>query len=228
MHRELSYWPVRGRFLLLLLALLIVAVAVLEVGLIGFAYDRLGLSRFWAYAALVASILGSRVNIPLAHLPSRVEKVDAVVEVFGVPYVVPALVRTGTTVVAVNVGGAVVPCALSGYLVARGRLDWSALVAVLIVTATMYVVARPVGGVGIVVPTLLPAFTAALAAVLVGGHAPAAVAFVAGTVGTLVGADLLHLREVSRFQAPVLSIGGAGTFDGIFVAGVLAVLLAGR
>ena len=43
---------------------------------------------------------------------------------------------------------------------------------------------------------------------------------------TLIGADLLNLHRVREFDAPVLSIAGAGTFDGIVVTGILAVLLA--
>lgn len=42
----------------------------------------------------------------------------------------------------------------------------------------------------------------------------------------LIGADLLNLGAVRGLGAPVASIGGAGTFDGIFVTGILAVLLA--
>jgi uncharacterized membrane protein len=45
-------------------------------------------------------------------------------------------------------------------------------------------------------------------------------------VGTLVGADLLNLGRLRGVGAPVASIGGAGTFDGIFVTGIVAVLLA--
>ncbi len=48
----------------------------------------------------------------------------------------------------------------------------------------------------------------------------------AGTFGTLVGADLLNMPRVRRLQAPVVSIGGAGTFDGVFLTGLVAVLLA--
>ena len=51
------------------------------------------------------------------------------------------------------------------------------------------------------------------------------IAYVSGTLGTLIGADLLHLRQISKLNAPVVSIGGAGTFDGIFLTGILAVLL---
>ena len=45
-------------------------------------------------------------------------------------------------------------------------------------------------------------------------------------MGTLIGADLLHVRQVIRLAAPVASIGGAGTFDGVFLTGIIAVLLA--
>jgi len=42
------------------------------------------------------------------------------------------------------------------------------------------------------------------------------VAYVAGSMGTLIGADLLNLGQIARVGAPVVSIGGAGTFDGGF------------
>jgi uncharacterized membrane protein len=46
-------------------------------------------------------------------------------------------------------------------------------------------------------------------------------------MGTLIGADLTNLDKVRGLGAPVASIGGAGTFDGIFLTGIVAVLLAG-
>jgi uncharacterized membrane protein len=51
-------------------------------------------------------------------------------------------------------------------------------------------------------------------------------AYISGSLGTLIGADLLNLNNIQGLGAPVASIGGAGTFDGIFVTGILAVLLA--
>jgi uncharacterized membrane protein len=45
-------------------------------------------------------------------------------------------------------------------------------------------------------------------------------------MGTLLGADVLHFGDIRGLGAPMASIGGAGTFDGIFVTGILAVLLA--
>jgi uncharacterized membrane protein len=56
------------------------------------------------------------------------------------------------------------------------------------------------------------------------GNAPT-VAYISGTVGTLIGADILNLKKIEKLGAPIASIGGAGTFDGIFLNGILAVLL---
>lgn len=50
-----------------------------------------------------------------------------------------------------------------------------------------------------------------------------AVAFAGGILGTLIGADLLHLKEIQRMSPGVLSIGGAGVFDGIALCGLFAV-----
>jgi uncharacterized membrane protein len=40
-------------------------------------------------------------------------------------------------------------------------------------------------------------------------------------------ADVLNLNEIQGLGAPIASIGGAGTFDGIFITGLLAVFYAG-
>jgi len=87
-------------------------------------------------------------------------------------------------------------------------------------------VARPVPGFGIAVPALLPGIFAALVAVALHPVAVAGLAYAGGTLGTLLGADLVNLPKVRRLGAPVVSIGGAGTFDGVFITGIIAVLLA--
>ena len=112
------------------------------------------------------------------------------------------------------------------YLIVRNDLGWLTVLAVAIVAATTHVVARVVPGVGIVVPTFVPPLAAAVTAWVLDVEATAALAYVAGTLGTLLGADLLNLPRVRELDAPVVSIGGAGTFDGIFVTGIVAVLLA--
>ena len=79
---------------------------------------------------------------------------------------------------------------------------------------------------GIAIPTLVPPIAAALVAAVVSWRNAAALAYASGSLGVLIGADLLNLDKLRGLGAPVASIGGAGTFDGIFVTGLLAVLLA--
>jgi len=83
---------------------------------------------------------------------------------------------------------------------------------------TIYKLSRPVPGLGIAVPVLIPP----VALLICSDSAPALV-YISGTLGTLIGGDIMNL---GKKDAPVASIGGAGTFDGIFITGIIAVLLA--
>ena len=65
-----------------------------------------------------------------------------------------------------------------------------------------------------------------LVALMLSRRYAAPLAYISGSLGTLIGADLLNLDKVQGLGAPIVSIGGAGTFDGIFVTGVLSVLYA--
>jgi len=76
------------------------------------------------------------------------------------------------------------------------------------------------------VPAFLPPIAAALIALALSGSDAARLAYAAGALGTLVGADILNLHRLRGTGAPIASIGGAGTFDGIFLSGVMAVVLA--
>ena len=68
----------------------------------------------------------------------------------------------------------------------------------------------------------------ALASLVAGGSLgpEAPLADACGSLGTLIGADLLNLGKVAGLGAPIASIGGAGKFDGIFLSGLIGVLLA--
>ncbi len=82
-------------------------------------------------------------------------------------------------------------------------------------------------GVGVTVPIFVPPLVTAIVAMLLSREDAAPIAYVSGSLGTLIGADIMNLGDINAIGAPMASIGGAGTFDGIFVTGVLAVLLAG-
>lgn len=222
------FFPLALPFLLGLLLIGSLVIALVEVRILGYAYEKIGIAHRHVFALLLLSLLGSYVNIPIAELRAETMHSGHEVGFFGMRYVVPSVENWPRTIVAINVGGAVIPVLLSLYLLAQTRMFSSAIACVAIVTAIVHAIARPVPGLGIAVPTLLPPLvSAAAASLLARQHAPA-VAYIAGSLGTLIGADLLNLHRIQGLGAPIASIGGAGTFDGIFLTGILAVLLAGR
>jgi len=220
------FFPLALPFVLGLFLLIVLLVAVIEVGILGYAYEKVGVDRRWVFTLLMLSLVGSGVNIPVAELPpERVLSGEEVV-FFGMRYVVPMVEDWPRTVIAINVGGAVIPTLLSLYLVVKNGLWAPSLVAVAVVAAIVHALARPVRGVGIAVPGLVPPLVAATTALAMSRRSAPALAYVAGSLGTLIGADLLNLGRIRGLGAPIASIGGAGTFDGIFMSGILAVLLA--
>jgi len=224
---ELHFFPHPPLYTLAFLLLLGLVVVFLRYYLIDHAYERLGLSRRAALTILFAALLGSGINIPVAQLPAQRMVEPRIIQFFGMQYVIPSVVERQSTVIAVNVGGAVIPVLLVVYLVARYGLSRRSLLAVAVVTLVTHLLAQPVPGVGIALPPLLPSLVTAAAAIFLDPQAAPRTAFIAGTLGTLIGADLLNLGNLQSLRAPVASIGGAGTFDGIFLTGIIAVLLAG-
>ncbi|UCE89027.1 MAG: DUF1614 domain-containing protein, partial [Pseudomonadota bacterium] len=133
----------------------------------------------------------------------------------------------GSTLVALNVGGGLLPVLFSIYLISiSGLAIATVLLAVSLVALVCYLTSRPVPGLGIGMPMLIAPLSAALVALLLAPAQSAPLAYICGTLGVLIGADLLRLRDIRRLGAPVAAIGGAGTFDGIFMTGIIAVLLA--
>jgi uncharacterized membrane protein len=199
--------------------------ALFLVGAIGYAYRDIGIGEDALLALMILSLAGGAVNIPIATWRTRPFVTVAEIVVFGVRYRLPIVAEPRTSILAVNLGGAVVPAALSIYLLIVNPIWLPALAATAIVALVVHRAARPVRGLGIAIPALLPPAVSALAALALTAHSAAAVAYVAGTLGTLIGGDLLHLRDVRAMAPAVASIGGAGTFDGVFLSGIAAVLL---
>lgn len=219
------YGPITLIFFLVFWFLLALIVALIQIGILQYVFESMGISRRYLLGLLLLCLLGSYVNIPIAQFPGTHERAGEVVDFFGVQYVVPVLVNSPGTVLAVNLGGAVIPCLLSFYLIFKNDLFGKSLLAVCIVSLLVHLMARPVPGVGIAVPILIPPLVTALVALSLSNWNPAPLAYIAGSLGTLIGADLMNLGKVRSLGAPVASIGGAGKFDGIFLTGIVAVLL---
>lgn len=213
-----------------LLAVFLIALGVLvflaELRILRYAYAKIGVPARFMFAALLLSLLGSHVNVPLYSVPVEHRAPPEAATVFGRRHVPPPVVEKGTTIVAINIGGALVPVLLSLYLFVRSRLRGRMLLGIAVVAALVHSMATIVPGVGIAVPMLLPPLAAAAVGLLLAfRHAPP-VAYVSGSMGALIGADLLNLPRIGELGAPVVSIGGAGTFDGVFLTGIIAGLLA--
>jgi uncharacterized membrane protein len=221
--------PFLALYAIVFFVVLVFLFILLEINVINYAFVSLGLSPGLAFAALFISLIGSYINIPVARVAGGQPHREAIVTSFGVRYRVPLRYASDSTIVAINVGGAIVPLLISIYLLLRmPEILVPALFGVAIVTAIVHRFAWPIPGLGIATPMLIPPIVAAVCGYFLGSsqHHRDAIAFISGVLGTLIGADLLNLGKLRDLGAPVASIGGAGTFDGIFLTGIVAVLLA--
>ena len=223
---KLQYLPLALPHFSLLALILVALVAWIEVQALRSAYLSMGLGPHAALLLLLASLAGSYLNIPVASLPGEQIVSGQEIWYFGMHYVIPEVINRPGTVIAVNVGGALIPGLLSILLYIRNRLWISATIATVVVATVCHWLARPVPGLGIALPVFVPPLSAAAVALLLSRRHAAPLAYISGSLGTLIGADLLNLDKVDGLGAPIASIGGAGTFDGIFLTGIMAVLIA--
>ena len=227
MGSPVHYLPITPVLFSVLVFLFIGLVILIQLRILRYAYMRLGVSPGAALMLLFGSLIGSYFNIPITVLPGQTVQSGQIVDFFGMEYVVPYVVSSPGTVIAVNVGGAVIPTLMSTYLVIRYQLWLKALIATVVIAFIIHMSATPVHGLGIAVPVFVPVVATAILAFILSREYAAPLAYIGGSLGTLIGADLLNLDKINGLGAPVASIGGAGTFDGIFLTGILAVLLAG-
>ena len=202
--------PFSPEHILIALAVLIPVLVIFNLLLITEgAFESIGLRFHQAMLVTAGALLGSLIDIPLVPM--------------------------GEAVIAVNIGGAVIPLFVTAAMVAGGRVSrYKILVAVAVVSLVAYVFATPVPGLGITMPFYVAPLAGAATGLLLAGGCRTApgLAYAGGTMGTLLGADILNLANpgvlaaLTGGRATALSIGGAGIFDGIFVTGVLSVLLA--
>lgn len=227
------------RRLLVLLLVLGVVIGLVQIGLISVAFDKLGLSPDLAYLLLMFTLAGSMINLPVVTLkadgpppepPPESPPAEAPApgpdfpEGWPFPRFPPF---TGKVTITINVGGAVLPVLFSLYLFAHTPLDLFRSVASIMAVALVATrFSRPIPRLGIGMPVFIAPITAALVATLIDPAHRAPLAYISGTLGVLIGADLLRLKDILKLGSPVASIGGAGTLDGVFLSGLIAVLIA--
>jgi uncharacterized membrane protein len=188
--------------LLPLFTLAFLAFVFLFYKVMSFSFRKMGIPRHLVIPALVAILVGGVFNIPIWH--------------------------SGSTTVSVNVGGAIIPLLISFYLLRKAPLLKTAL-AVAVVATVSGLLAEVDANKGISLHfgfLILPATAVSVALILAGRNAPQ-VAFIAGTIGAIIGVDLVHLKELIDLGAAYMSIGGRGVLDGIFTTGIISAVLAG-
>jgi uncharacterized membrane protein len=226
--RKIILWSFSRTLFIALFLVLVIVVGLLFVGVIGLAFRRIGFSPQLTAFILIATFVGSYINIPLFKIRSILPVLkDEYFSFLGIIFRVPQIeYEEFFTIIALNVGGALIPTIVSTYLLWKVPSTAPyALLGTLVVALITHLVARPVKGLGIVTPAFVPPLIAALMAYVLPSSAPPVIAYTSGVFGTLIGADILNLHKIPRIGARIASIGGAGTFDGIFLSGIISVLL---
>ncbi len=206
---------------IVLTALLFLLFVLFIFNAIAISFTKLGLSPPQTFLIFLAIIVGGFINIPVSQRKVVVEERRLPFPFFYYPP------KMANQVIFVNVGGAVIPTLLSFYFLLLPMTPLGPTVlATLVIIAVSKLLARVVPGVGIAMPAFIPPVISAILAFLLAPKDPAPVAYISGVLGTLIGADLLNLRRIRELGSLAVSIGGAGVFDGIFLVGIIAALLA--
>lgn len=202
-------------------------VAMIQIHLFEIAFAKLGLTPETTMLLLIGTLIGSGINLPIFEMHTKQSghavmspEQKLVWELFQ-----PA--REGKIVVAVNLGGCIIPVGLCLYFISLQLIaPLTLLLALAVTVAISYQFSRVIPGLGVGMPVFLAPLASALVALLLDPEHAAHLAYISGVLGVLIGADILRLKNISELGAPVASIGGAGTFDGIFITGIIAALLA--
>ena len=202
------------------------------------ALARLGLSPELAFLILIGIFVGGAINIPIKRIERKQTVPYEPFRIFGLYRFLPedwkaSFQRGGRSymIIAVNVGGCLIPVCLAIYEISRvlqrGTYELLVLIAITLFNiAVCYKLARPIPNIGIGMPALIPPLAAALPSLIFVPEFAPPIAFTAGVLGPLIGADLMHLKQTDHLWIGIVSIGGAGTFDGIVLTGMIASLLA--
>ncbi len=217
------FFPPLSPLFAILILLLPLLIGFFIINVINTAFIKLGFSPILAFSILFLSLIGSMINIPIRESYQEIK--TEYTENFFFKNLYPRNI-VEKTVIAVNFGGAVIPILVSIFLILKSDVPiWKLFIAIIIVTIICYKFARPFPGLGISIPLFIPPLASAVVAMLLSHTYAPVIAYVSGVLGVLIGADILNLNKIKNLGAPMASIGGAGTFDGIFLTGIISVLL---
>jgi uncharacterized membrane protein len=220
------YPRIKAPFIALLFLMLVTLFILIIINIFGLTFRKLGFPPEYSVYFLFLSLLGSYVNFPVRMVMSHTPVIPGKGNNFNWSgYEASSPEVEQSTFIAVNLGGAVIPVVMSIFLSTMVSLI-DVLIGVLVMTIIIYKITRPVKGSGIAIHVMFPPFLAAAVALIISPQDAPLIAYISGTLGCLIGVDILNLKKISYIGAPIVSIGGAGTFDAIFLTGIISVLLA--
>ena len=217
--------PVNSLLIFFLMTLFFAAM--LQVHFFEIAFVKLGLTPEAASILLLGTLLGSTINLPVYSLKTKESGHLVMSPGRKMIWEIFQPERKGRVVIAVNVGGCLIPVGLCLYFIFLQELDpLKIIVSTLAITALSYKFSRLIPGLGVGMPIFTAPLASAFLALALDPEHAAPLAYISGVFGVLIGADILRLNEIASLDTPVAAIGGAGTFDGIFMTGIIAALLA--
>src|ERR1700690_3442733 len=166
MNSQVHYLPLTPALFSILVFLFVGLIILIQLRILRYAYMKLGVGPGAALMLLFGSLIGSYFNIPITVLPGHPVRSGEIVDFFGMQYIVPVVASWPGTVLAVNVGGAVIPTLMSTYLVVRYQLWLKSAIAIAAIAFIIHSMATPVHGIGIAVPVFAPVVTTAILAFL--------------------------------------------------------------
>ena len=233
MKKNIFFLPVSLPFFIFLLALpfmLLAVSALLEWSPGPALHNVLGLSVFESVALYMTILVGGVVNLPVFEFKSRRDSEQRYVSYLGMKYPLPVW-HGHNTVVYINLGGCIFMLLASAYFVLSLQ-PLTVLLSIAIVSMGIFLLSKPSRSVGYYVPALVPPLlslgVALLGLSLYGGglYNCARLAFVSGVIGTILGTMLHNVLRLQKLSASSINAGGFGTFDGIFLTGVLSTIVA--
>jgi len=207
------FFPLSLLLLIIFIFLLPFLLLLIQIGIVGAAFAKLGFSPRLALFIIFLSLLGSVINIPIAR--RTLYEGWSFYPSFSIP---------AEQLICINLRGAIIQVLICIYLFPKAPLG-ATLISILAMMIVAKMLTRVIPGVGFSLPALIPPIAAALLALILAHKNPAPVAYISGVLGTLIGADLLNLPKIEEIGASMVSIGGAGVYDGIYLVGIISVLL---
>ena len=201
------------------------------------AFEKLGINNTLGLVLIFGSLVLSSVNLPAGTMKTAAHQETHSMWYFDRFANTEVHFQKFQTKIFFNVGGAVIPSFIAlGLLIDKPVLIVPSIIATISMTLITYRLSHIIPGRGIGIPLLLLPVLGLANGLIITGLMQfngttinigtlAIIVYTATTLGTILGADILNLLNIRYLRAPFLSIGGAGTFDGIFLVGVLAILV---